>query len=212
MYILPRLTRLLADSEPVRICLFGSSTVEGIGASTPEHGLCPVFERTFAPAAPGGLTVINRGIGGNGAPEMHERLQQVIDDRPDLVIWQGGTNDVWKEEPVSTFIDLTRDDLQMLRRQGCDLAMIGPQWCKMLEELPNFPAFRDAVPALAIELGVPCFDRYDAMKQWCQEHHIERDALSPDGLHLGDFGYTLLGEALARWIAGLANVTLPVSA
>ncbi|NHO33141.1 SGNH/GDSL hydrolase family protein [Acetobacter fallax] len=201
----PHFTRLLLAGEPVRICLFGSSTVEGIGASTPENGFGPVFERTFAPYAPGGLTVINRGIGGNGAHEMHDRLQQVIDDKADLVIWQGGTNDVLRNAPVATFIDLSRDDLSTLRRHGSDLAMIGPQWCKMLEDAPSFPAFRDAVPALALEMGVPFFDRYRHMKSWCAEYNITRETLSPDNLHMGDFGYKLLGESTARWIIDLTG-------
>lgn len=203
----PRLTRLLQAGSSVKICLFGSSTVEGVGASAPENGLCPVVERTLQPYMPNGVTIINRGIGGDGAEEMHARLQQVIDDRADLVIWQGGTNDVWKEKPVASFIDQTRDDLEHLRREdGCDLGMIGPQWCKMLEELPGFPAFRDAVPALAIEMNIPFFNRYALMKSWCAEHHITREQLSPDGLHLGDFGYKLLGEAVARWIVEMTGI------
>ncbi|GBR02476.1 SGNH/GDSL hydrolase family protein [Acetobacter oeni] len=201
----PHLTRLLSAGEPVRICLFGSSTTEGVGASTPEHGFAPVFERTFAPYAPGGLTVINRGIGGNGAREMHDRLRQVLDDKADLVIWQGGTNDAWQDVPVSYFIDTTRDDLGALRRNGSDLAMIGPQWCKMMEDCPAFPPFRDATPALAIEMGIPFFDRYRHMKSWCAEYSITREDLSPDDLHMQDFGYKLLGEAVARWIVDLTG-------
>lgn len=201
----PRLTRLLKAGEPARICLFGSSTTEGVGASSPETGFAPIFERTFAPYAPGGLTVINRGIGGNGAREMHDRLQQVLDDRADLVLWQGGTNDAWQDVPVSTFIDTTREDLGTLRRSGCDLGMIGPQWCKMMEDCATFPPFRDAVPALALELGIPFFDRYTMMKSWCAEHHITREQLSPDGLHMNDFGYRLLGESVAHWIVDLTG-------
>ncbi|NHN88683.1 SGNH/GDSL hydrolase family protein [Acetobacter sp. LMG 1627] len=201
----PRLTRLLRSGDPVRICLFGSSTCEGVGASAPENGLCPVVERTLQPFMPSGVTVINRGIGGNGATEMHERLPQVIEDRADLVVWQGGTNDVWQDLPVSAFIDQTRADLEVLRGYGCDLGMIGPQWSQMMEEHPRFPAFRDAVEALAIELGLPFFNRYTRMKSWCAEYGITREELSPDGLHLGDFGYRLLGEAVARWIVDLTG-------
>lgn len=206
----PRLTRMLREDEPVRICLFGSSTCEGIGASAPEKGLCPVVEQTLQYYMPKGVTVINRGIGGNGAKEMHERLPQVLADHADLVIWQGGTNDVWQDIPVSAFIDQTRDDLETLRRTGCDLGMMGPQWAKMMEEHPRFAAFRDAVPALAIELGIPFFDRYTRMKSWCAEYDMTRDALSPDGLHLGDRGYQLLGEAVAHWIVDLTGA--PVAA
>lgn len=201
----PGLARRLQAGGPVKICLFGSSTCEGVGASSVENGLCPVVERTLAPYMPEGVTVINRGVGGNGAVEMHARLARVMEDRADLVLWQGGSNDVWQEISVGSFIDLTRSDLETLRRQGCDLGMIGPQWCRLLEEQPRFPAFRDAVPALAIEMGIPFFDRYNRMKAWCGEYGMTRDGLSPDGVHMGDAGYRLLGEAVARWIMDLSG-------
>lgn len=205
MTFFPRLTSRLEAGEPVTICLFGSSTTEGVGASSPEHGFAPIFARTFEPFARGGLAIVNLGIGGNGAREMHARLQPVLNANADLVIWQGGTNDAWQNVPLAEFEDLTRKDLSTLRESGADLAMIGPQWSRMMEECAAFPAFRDATPALGRELGVPVFDRYGRMKSWCAEYGMTRDDLSPDGLHMGDFGYRLLGEAVANWVIELTG-------
>ena len=50
------------------------------------------------------ITVVNRGVGGEDAPEMMKRLQTaVIDANPDLVIWQVGTNAVLRDlDPADT--------------------------------------------------------------------------------------------------------------
>ncbi|GBQ95035.1 hypothetical protein GLI01_27320 [Gluconacetobacter liquefaciens] len=203
--ILPRLTDRLRRGRPVRVTLFGSSTTEGIGASSPEHGFAAVFERTLAPFVTGGLAVINRGIGGNGAQEMHDRLPGVLADDADLVMWQTGSNDAWQGVKLETYEDLTRRDLLATRATGADLALIDPQYCRMLEECAAFPPFVPAVHRIGSELGIPVFGRYARMKSWCAELGMDRDELSPDGLHMGDRGYLLLGEAVARWLLELTG-------
>ncbi|GBQ33593.1 SGNH/GDSL hydrolase family protein [Gluconacetobacter azotocaptans] len=203
--ILPRLTERLRRGQPVRVTLFGSSTIEGIGASSPEHGFGPQFERGLAPFVTGGLTVINRGIGGNGAREMHDRLPEVLADGADLVLWQTGSNDPWQGVPVATYGALTRQDLLATRAAGADLALIDPQYCRMLEECAAFPPFVDEVHRIGGELGIPVFARYARMKSWCAELGLSREDLSPDGLHMGDMGYRLLGQAVAAWLVELTG-------
>ena len=49
------------------------------------------------------ITVLNQGVGGEDAPEMMKRLQAVIDAKPDMVIWQVGTNAVLRDlDPTET--------------------------------------------------------------------------------------------------------------
>ncbi|WP_323992246.1 SGNH/GDSL hydrolase family protein [Nguyenibacter sp. L1] len=202
---LPRLTARLLQGRPVRVTLFGSSTIEGVGASTPAHGFGPVFERALAPMVPGGLAVINRGVGGNGAAEMHARLADLLADGSDLVLWQTGSNDAWQGVPVETYEALTRQDLLATRAAGAELVLMDPQYCRMLEECAAFPAFVAAVHRLGADLGIPVFGRYARMKSWCAELGLARDELSPDGLHMGDRGYRLLGEAVAAWLVDLTG-------
>jgi lysophospholipase L1-like esterase len=42
------------------------------------------------------------------------------------------------------------------------------------------------------------------MRQWCQDGLFTRDTLSPDGTHMADPGYRLLGEALGAWLIARA--------
>ncbi|AKR47996.1 MULTISPECIES: SGNH/GDSL hydrolase family protein [Acetobacter] len=202
---LPHMARLLRHKKPVKITLFGSSSTEGVGASSIAASYAGVFEQTLRAAVPDKLEVINRGIGGQGAVQMHARLAQVLADKADLVIWQGGVNDPLTGVNLADFEQLTRDDLQALRENGADIALMDLQWCRLLDECPVAPAFQASVHALGRELEMPVFPRFDLMKQWSKTYGLGREDLSPDGIHMGDIGYRLLGEAVAKWVLELAE-------
>ena len=186
----------------LRFTVFGSSTTEGIGASSPEASFAAVMRRAMLPHVPG-ILLSNRGIGGNNARDLHARLDEVIADAPDLVLFQTGSNDPLQEVPLAEFERLTREDLDRLRaRTGADIALIDQQLCRMLEECPAFPPFLSSLHRIGQQAGIPVFPRYRLMQNWCAMPGIDRDTLSPDGLHMGDPGYALLGEALAGWLLG----------
>ncbi|MGI4746664.1 MAG: SGNH/GDSL hydrolase family protein [Janthinobacterium lividum] len=192
----------LADSgpAPLRLAAFGSSTTEGSGSSGPAHTYPAVMRRTMLPQFPGGIVLVNHGIGGDTAIMMDARIGAVIDQRPDLVVWQTGSNDPLQEVPLATFERLTRDGIDRLRATGTDLVLVDQQYCRALDECPTAPSFLDALHRIATDMNVPLFDRHARMLDWCARLDLARDTLSPDGLHMADRGYALLGEALAGWL------------
>lgn len=200
---------MLARGDALRITAFGSSTTEGIGASSPEASFTSVMHRGLLGALLGArvaqFVLRNRGIGGNNAIDLHGRLDEVVADAPDLVLFQTGSNDPLQEVPLDRFEQLTRDDLARLRATGADIVLIDQQLCRMLEECPAFPPFLAGLHRIGREAAVPVFPRYRLMQDWCAAG-MARDTLSPDGLHMGDHGYALLGAALSDWLlAGLAG-------
>ncbi|MCQ8242338.1 SGNH/GDSL hydrolase family protein [Rhizosaccharibacter radicis] len=202
--LLPRVRDRRLGSGELRVAAFGSSTTEGIGASDPARGFPQVMRHRMLPSFSGGIVLFNHGIGGNNAIDMDARLDAVLADSPDLVVWQTGSNDPLQEVPLERFEFLTREGLARFGAGGPDgtpdLVLVDPQYCRMLEECAAFPPFLDAVHRLGEEGGVPVFDRYRRMLQWSLRPGSGRDVLSPDGLHMGDEGYRLLGEALGDWL------------
>jgi len=87
------------------IIAFGSSSTAGYGSTTPEYTYPNRPRGAAAPAVSGrGNHRAQPRQGGEDAPEMMKRLQtQVIDMKPDLVIWQVGTNAVLRNlDPSET--------------------------------------------------------------------------------------------------------------
>lgn len=160
--------------------------------------------RTLQDAFPAGIAMVNMGIGGENARDMDRRLDDVIAQSPDLVVWQTGSNDPLQDVPADEFERLTRSGIARLRATGADLVLVDQQYCRALEESPAFPACLEALHRVAADLSVPVFLRYQRMRDWCDGGGFTRDTLSPDGLHMADPGYALLGDALAAWLIGLA--------
>ncbi|HJZ20147.1 MAG TPA: SGNH/GDSL hydrolase family protein, partial [Bradyrhizobium sp.] len=76
---LPRVASKLAAGEPVMIIAFGSSSTSGWGSTSPEftypNRLAEQLHRKYPGAD---ITVVNRGRGGEDAPEMMTRLQVAV--------------------------------------------------------------------------------------------------------------------------------------
>src|ERR1700730_1767923 len=91
---LARMKRLVAAGRPVTIMALGSSSTAGAGASAPSASYPSRLEmelRTRFPDAV--ITVINRGVNGEEVGDMLARFDQAVaDDKPDVVLWQGGTH------------------------------------------------------------------------------------------------------------------------
>ena len=188
----------------LRLVAFGSSTTEGFGASGPEHSYPAVMRRVLLPHFPGGIALANHGVSGECAVEMDGRLDAVVAAEPDLVLWQTGSNDVTRPVPLDLFERLTRNGIARLLRTGADLVLMDQQYGHALEEAPAFPAYRHALHRLGAEAGVAVFPRYGLMRAWCDGGRFTLDTLSPDGTHMADPGYALLGEGVADWVVARA--------
>ncbi|MGY2050054.1 SGNH/GDSL hydrolase family protein [Methylobacterium sp. JK268] len=200
---LPHLARRIAVGAPIRIVAFGSSSTEGVGASSPAAAyparLAVALNRAL-PDRSGEVTVLNRGIGGEHSDDMLARLDRdVLAAKPDLVIWQTGSNDPLRGVSLDHFREATRTGLTRMRAAGIDVVLMEPQWCPKLDATPGADRFRDALRAIGAELGIPVIRRSEMMRDWIAEGRVTRETLfAPDGLHMADRGYDLLARAVAR--------------
>ena len=91
---IPHARAALAANQPVIIVALGSSSTRGWMATDVGHSYPALLQRYLNDAVPRlSAAVINRGIGGQDAPEELARLDDdVLAVRPQLVIWQAGAN------------------------------------------------------------------------------------------------------------------------
>jgi hypothetical protein len=133
---LPHVAKKLAAGEPVVIVAFGSSSTAGYGVTSPEftypNRLAKQLRRQYPTA---NITVINQGKGGEDAPEMVKRIQtEVIDLKPDLVIWQVGTNAVLRNlDPAETAL-MVEDGVARIQAAGADLVLVDPQYSPQVNQ------------------------------------------------------------------------------
>ncbi len=200
---LPHVARQIAIGAPLRIVAFGSSSTEGIGASSPLKAYPARLQADLRTKLHGiEVTVLNRGIGGEHVDDMLKRLDRdVIGAEPQLVIWQTGSNDPLRGVTVEHFREATLDAVKRIRDAGIDIVLMEPQWCPKLESTPGADRFRTAVREIGAELDVPVIRRADLMHGWVRDGRLTTKQLfAPDGLHMADRGYALLAEAAAESI------------
>src|SRR5919202_2178208 len=102
---LPNTARAIRRGEALVIVAIGSSSTQGVGASDQAHAypalLAEELQRRWPRLA---VTVVNKGIGGETADQMLARFtRDVLPYRPQLVIWQTGSNSVLQSGNVRVY-------------------------------------------------------------------------------------------------------------
>jgi lysophospholipase L1-like esterase len=203
---LPHVARKLASGEPVTIVAFGSSSTAGYGTSSPEftypNRLAAQLHRKYPGAD---ITIINRGRGGEDAPQMMARLQSdVIDAKPDLVIWQVGTNAVLRDLDADEIARLVQDGIGRIQAAGADVVLVDPQYSPKVTEHPDSASKMVRLLGRVAQLRhVGVFPRFEVMRQWHESQAMPIDSfVIADGLHMNDWGYAcfaqLLGDDIIR--------------
>jgi len=209
---LKRVARLIAERKPVKIIALGSSSTFGAGASSPAASYPSRLADELAWRLAGhDITVINRGVNGDEAADMLARLDQdVIAEKPDLVLWQAGTNSVLRDKAVLPHGSLLHEGLVRLKATGADIVLIDPQYAPKVIAKPNAEGMVSLIATAAKSEHVCLFQRYALMRQWRENDGLPFESfISSDGLHMNDWSYACVAKWLAAAIADAA--TRPVA-
>ena len=197
---LPRVASKLASGQPVLIIAFGSSSTTGHGASSPDFRypdrLAAQLRRQY-PAAE--ISVLIRGKGGEDAPEMMKRLQvEVLDMKPDLVIWQVGTNAVLRNLDPAETAHLVEDGVGRIQALGSDVVLVDPQYSPRVNEHAEGASKMVKLLGKVAELRhVGVFPRFEVMRDWHENQSIPVESfVIADGLHMNDWGYACFAQIL----------------
>ena len=210
---LHRMRRLIAAGRPVTVMALGSSSTAGAGASTPAASYPARLEIELRNRFPGvAITVLNRGVNGEEAGDMLARFDRTVsDDKPDVVLWQVGTNSVLRDHPIGPIDRLINEGLARMKSLGADVVLIDPQYAPKVIVKPDAESMVGVIAAAATRRGVDLFARFAVMREWHETQAIPFEAfLSPDLLHMNDWGYACFAKLLGAAMAEAA--TRPVAA
>ena len=167
-----------------KIVAIGSSSTAGHGGIQPYPERLLSFLQAQYPNAE--IAMVNRGIGGQEAPLEFQRFDtDVIAEKPDLVIWQVGTNSVWQrpdQNPPS--LDETtsaiREGLIKLRKETlADVILMDLQYVPAVLTPAKKEKAIEMVKAIS-ELardGVNVFRRFAFMKGLYQVEQVSFDRM-----------------------------------
>jgi lysophospholipase L1-like esterase len=229
-YRLSQFSERFNSAGPVKIVAIGSSSTAGEGGiapypcrlegalrdpnNWPSNGADQFKNRM--------IDVINRGKIGDEAPGEQARLQtDVIDESPSLVIWQVGTNAVWKAYNLDAVANAIDTGLKLLlSRPQMDVVLMDLQYAPaILSENRVDAAERMVALIAAVAAANPpanLFRRFDLMRRW---HEVEKssfdrmiDPSDSDRLHQSDWSAQRIGQTLCEVIVNAATrSSVPVS-
>jgi acyl-CoA thioesterase I len=200
---LPHLQEALKRKRKVKIVAIGSSSTAGADGILPYP---PRLEMLLREVFYGRMIdILNRGIGGQEAPEELSRFESdVIGEAPALVIWQVGTNAVYRKEDYN-FDDVTAAiaaGLDWLADLPTDVVLMDLQYTRALVDPPGKLDLSNQmvslISAVAGDKGINVFKRFALMQRWVRAGVPieELDDGAEAQLHTSDWATNCVTQAL----------------
>jgi acyl-CoA thioesterase I len=132
--------------------------------------------------------------------------QAVVAEKPDLVIWQVGTNALLHDTNMASVADTVRLGIDRLKEIGVDVIVIDPQFAPKVIAKPETERMVDSLSTSAKLENVNLFRRFAVKRYWNETNHVPFEQfVTPDGLHMNDWGYQCLAKLLAAAISDAAT-------
>lgn len=198
---LARTSARLAQGKSLTIVALGSSSTYGTGASRPEYAypsrLAALLQAQFPNIR---IRVFNRGVGGEIGTGTAERIaRDVLPEKPDLVIWQVGTNDVLHDLDPDEPMKAVRAGIAQIKKAGADVILMDVQYAPAVLRHASYREMEHALSATARSAGVSLFPRFALMRDWAEQGSMKMSVMvGPDRLHMTDASY----DCLARQLSG----------
>ena len=193
--------RAIRERRPIKVLAIGSSSTVGVGASRPTTTYVARLETTLEGVLKGlDFDIVNRGLSGEIAEgQSHRMLAEVEAAKPDLVVWQVGTNDAMRKVSVPTFKSCIKRTLSWLAETRTDVVLVDPQYGSELTRDAHYEQVVAALAEVAREERILLVDRFPAMKEVARERG-DYFYLTSDNLHMNDRGHQCLAEQVANAI------------
>src|SRR5216683_2868325 len=207
---LPNTARAIRRGAALVIVAIGSSSTQGVGASDQAHTypalLAEELQRRWPRLA---VTVVNKGVGGETADQMLARFtRDVLPYRPQLVIWQTGSNSVLQSRDVQGYEQTIREGIARLKAAHLDVILMDPQYAPRILGRPIHKAIVDTIGEVSNDLKVAVFRRFAVMRYWVTSGQDRmEDIISQDQLHMNDASYHCIARLLADSLASAALAT-----
>ena len=200
---LPRTAAHLKSGEPLEIVAIGSSSTVGLWVLSSAATYPEVMRRELLRLQSNArIEVVNSGRVGDTIPDNLARFDRdVFSHRPDIVVWQLGTNDVaWGGHPDDQLRNKVVQGVRALKASGADVVLMDLQFSPMVLASAYYSKMQAIISDVARQEHVGLFSRFALMHNSVEAGLSQGALVSLDGLHNSTEGYDCIGRALARAI------------
>jgi GDSL-like lipase/acylhydrolase family protein len=123
----------------------------------------------------------------------------LIDEKPNLVVWQAGTVDAIRRLDLDGFEAALKDGVDRLHKGGSDVILMNQQYSPRTESMISVGPYADVIRVVAQQRSVPLFDRLGIMRHWSDVGAFDLYAAGKDNV-LAQRVHDCIGRAIATLI------------
>jgi hypothetical protein len=135
----------------------------------------------------------------------HGMAKLLIDEKPDLVIWQTGTFDAIRRIDPDNFRAALEEGVETLQKGGADVLLMNMQYSPRTDIMVALGPYADAMRVVAHEHEAPLFDRLAIMRHWSDTGAFDLYAAGKDNV-LANRVHDCIGRGIAAMIIDAAHL------
>lgn len=129
----------------------------------------------------------------------------LVDEKPDLVIWQTGTLDAIRRIEPDDFRAALDEGVETLHKGGADVILMNMQYSPRTDIMVALGPYADNMRVVAQQHEVPLFDRLAIMRHWSDTGEFDLYAAGKDNI-LAQRVHDCIGRAIASMIVEAAHL------
>jgi hypothetical protein len=198
---LKRVTGSVTASRKLAIAVVGTGSSALAGPEGPSSAYPARLEAALAQRLPGlSINVVTLLRTRQTAEDLARGMSKlVVDEKPNLVIWQTGTIDAIRRIDPDNFKSALLEGVSRLHRGGADVILMNPQYSPRTESMISVGPYADIMRVVAEERDVPLFDRLGMMRHWSEVGAFDLYAAGKDNM-LAQRVHDCIGRAMTLLI------------
>jgi ABC-type amino acid transport substrate-binding protein len=204
---LERVAAAVMKDKTLRIAVLGGASSTLPGQDGAQFAYPARLEAALSRRLPGVKVSVQVELRSRqSAEEMADSVDKLlVDDKPNLVIWQTGTYEAIRGTDPEEFRAAVSDGVEKLQAGGADVVLMNMQYSPRTESVVAVGVYADAIRWVAREREVPVYDRLAIMRHWYDAGQFDLYAATKD-MKTAKAVHDCIGRTLASSIIGAAHL------
>ncbi len=204
---LKRVAEAVAKDRRLTIAVVGTASSALAGPNGPPSAYPARLEAALKQRLPSVavkvVTLVRTRMTADDLAKGMEKL--LVDEKPDLVIWQTGTFDAIRRIEPDDFRAALDEGVETLHKGGADVILMNMQYSPRTDIMVPLGPYADNMRVVAQQHEIPLFDRLAIMRHWSDIGAFDLYAAGKDNV-LAHKVHDCIGRAIASMIIDAAHL------
>ena len=204
---LKRVTAVVKDDRRLTVAVVGTGSSALAGPDGPSSAYPGRLQEVLRQRLPGvAVKVVTLVRSRQTADDMAKGMAKLmVDERPDLVVWQSGTTDAIRRIEPDDFRAALDEGIEAVQKAGADIILMNMQYSPRTEIMVALDPYADTMRVVAQQHEVPLFDRLSIMRHWSDTGAFDLYAGGKDNF-LASRVHDCIGRGMAAMILDAAHL------